>query len=401
MKKLFLNGSPKRRTVSPPGLWTRRVLSISVAVGALMSVVLVSCSDQSPASPTVSGTTKSLVASEVEDGVALSSIPLASERELSAFEDSAEVIDWKFARTFAYYQFRDAMAGDYGWNDATLSERPVVVYDAQSKPELYEFIVHSYDGRALGTITTYAKKESDTIVAYMLPYVREYQFLVTKGEGFAHIENIYPRDVVVGIPGKSGEEPALVVDPLTGEEAELLQRETPEEGYRYYQSLSAEELQEQLGVTHSELAQRYDAYGEYQAQRQEEIDSFWETLDNVPAEFSEQSDQQIDDQLQTSKSGARKKRVIASNNELNTRWNGWCVPSAVAWVYRAFYNSHYVEGKTSTYLPLYYDSWNGFVKKIDIDTDGDGKNNWRMYACDVWKGIAVTSFMTIRPTTIF
>ena len=49
MKKLFLNGSSKRRTVSPAGLWTRRVLSISVAVVALIALVLSGCPDDSPA----------------------------------------------------------------------------------------------------------------------------------------------------------------------------------------------------------------------------------------------------------------------------------------------------------------------------------------------------------------
>ena len=45
--KIFVNGSPKRRTVSPTGLWSRRVLFISVAVGALIVLVLSGCPDES------------------------------------------------------------------------------------------------------------------------------------------------------------------------------------------------------------------------------------------------------------------------------------------------------------------------------------------------------------------
>ena len=76
IKKLFLNGSPKRRTVSPIGLWTRRVLSISVAVGALIALVLSGCPDDSANGATTTG------AYTCENGTPVDGTPSGSSNEV-------------------------------------------------------------------------------------------------------------------------------------------------------------------------------------------------------------------------------------------------------------------------------------------------------------------------------
>ena len=133
MKKLFLNGSPKRRTVSPKGLWTRRVLSISVAVVALIALVLSGCPDESkgvytcangtPVTGTLSGSTNVERCQSCATGYSLSGV--AGADGVTCVKDAvdttkptfsaAPAVDGDETATTATVKFTASEAGKVFW----------------------------------------------------------------------------------------------------------------------------------------------------------------------------------------------------------------------------------------------------------------------------------------------
>ena len=93
------------------------------------------------------------------------------------------------------------------WNGTKLSEKPVVIYDGKSTPKYYEFIVKNESGKEVGTVTTCIKKEADAVISHVLPYVRDYSNFTSKGSNYKIISGGYPNRLLVGVLGKSGENP--------------------------------------------------------------------------------------------------------------------------------------------------------------------------------------------------
>ncbi len=104
------------------------------------------------------------------------------------------------------FSFNETM----GWHCTTLSEQPVIVYDYDSKPKLYEFIVKDTDGNPIGTVATFAKREVGTSIAFALPQVRDYEHSTRSGSRKMFIGN-YP-NTYSGIISRSGDAPTTMVN---------------------------------------------------------------------------------------------------------------------------------------------------------------------------------------------
>ncbi len=100
-------------------------------------------------------------------------IPYSNEEELSALKDVGYV-NYKVSRYFANLAMND-FANENGWQNARLSDYPVIIYSAvDDTPRYYEFRVIK-DGKEVGAVSCTAKEKEGSAVQYVLPYTLEIQ----------------------------------------------------------------------------------------------------------------------------------------------------------------------------------------------------------------------------------
>lgn len=105
--------------------------------------------------------------------------PFASTELLSTLIEDATYINPKLARKQAIidlFEFSDVFEEIVDSKSSLqfrLSSKPIIIYDDNEEPKLYEFIVWN-DGVPIATITTFAKKEVADISACVLPFIRDY-----------------------------------------------------------------------------------------------------------------------------------------------------------------------------------------------------------------------------------
>ncbi len=97
---------------------------------------------------------------QLQEGAGLQTryaLPLAGERELLGLTKNGDgTLDYRIARKTAIIEFETGYRASLDWpKGVRLSERSVVVYNADSKPEIYEFFVLQ-EGRPIGTVSAYA-----------------------------------------------------------------------------------------------------------------------------------------------------------------------------------------------------------------------------------------------------
>ena len=144
-------------------------------------------------------------------------IPFSGDAILSEIDANPENVPYKTARTLVVLEMELGIKESMNWNGAKVSEKPIVVFDDKSRAKYYEFIVTDESGKALGTVTACAQKETDAAVSHVLPYVRDYATLTTKGGNYQLISGGYPSRILLGVVGKAGNEPSAVIDPETNE----------------------------------------------------------------------------------------------------------------------------------------------------------------------------------------
>lgn len=134
----------------------------------------------------------------VKENVVSNDLP----EEQDLYSGNPDVISYKAARYLAYCELESGssafinLSGDY-----ELSERPRVIYDYDNLPKLYEFDIIQ-NGKVSASITTYAKKEDNGVIAYMFEKAQS-----SEAEGFDTFVGNYP-DVYYGKRTLVGEPPA-------------------------------------------------------------------------------------------------------------------------------------------------------------------------------------------------
>ncbi|HOS16469.1 MAG TPA: hypothetical protein PKX15_05625, partial [Bacteroidales bacterium] len=199
----------------------------------------------------------------------LSDIPIATEAELSVFEDDNFIVHYKVARYYAYWEIENAlstplnvMVGNY-----TLTERPVIIYDYDSRPKYYEFGIIQ-NGLVVATITTIAKKESSNMIHFMFDEPLDYTYY--EGELKFFIGN-YP-DVFYGIPSNPGDNPIY----LLSEDGETSITTIPScNMYENYQELINSMNDEDLEDHSNVIAEMQAEINEFNI----ELDQFWANAD--------------------------------------------------------------------------------------------------------------------------
>ncbi|GHT26245.1 hypothetical protein AGMMS4957_21710 [Bacteroidia bacterium] len=294
-----------------------------------------------------------------QSGVAvLSNVPFAEEQALADIALNPKNVSYNTARKLALVEMETGIKESMNWQGTKLSQKPVVIYDGQSNAKYYEFIVTNQQGQELGTVTTCAQKESDEIVACVLPFVRDYTALNTKGSGYQLISGGYPSRILLGVLGKAGEEPSAIIEPESGETVFGI----PVEGTQgLIQSLAAlsENEKAEYGITNVNAL--IAEAKEKEVQRKADAEEFWRIMDAATSAIDATTDEDIITTINSSKSewtSYDEYRIPEFYNlgMYYTRWDGWCGPSAVAWIYRGLYSSYY----NGTFLPFYYSA--GFTK---------------------------------------
>ena len=289
----------------------------------------------------------------------LSDIPIATEAELSVFEDDNFIVHYKVARYYAYWEIENAlstplnvMVGNY-----TLTERPVIIYDYDSRPKYYEFGIIQ-NGLVVATITTIAKKESSNMIHFMFDEPLDYTYY--EGELKFFIGN-YP-DIFYGIPSNPGDNPLY----LLSEDGETPITSIPSSNmYENYQELINSMNDEDLEDHSYVIAEMEAEINEFNI----ELDQFWENADAYKDIIINMTDSEIiadvtDKIMKASSSTWREYIIPYYNNGLKyTRWTGWCGPSAVAWAYRGFYTNY--RKTSSNYVPIYSDNSQGTYTKYN------------------------------------
>jgi hypothetical protein len=127
---------------------------------AIITVVCISCTheDLYVGDTTISAQNSNTV---------LSSIPFADEQLLNEIASNSANVSYSVARKLATVEMELGIKESMDWYGAKLSEKPVVIYDGKSNPRYYEFIVSDQQGKELGTVTAYAQKRADDIIAYV------------------------------------------------------------------------------------------------------------------------------------------------------------------------------------------------------------------------------------------
>ena len=107
-------------------------------------------------------------------------IPFETEASLQnsgalSLNDKSHIVHYKVMRNFAIQEIEKHYKEDLKIiSNYTLSTYPIIIYDYESKPAFYEFIIYDNSNNAISTITTFANKKTDDLIAYILPFVRDY-----------------------------------------------------------------------------------------------------------------------------------------------------------------------------------------------------------------------------------
>ena len=308
----------------------------------------------------------------------LSDIPMATEAALSVFGNDNFIVHYKVARYYAYWEIENALstplnvlAGSY-----TLTERPVIIYDYDSRPKYYEFGIIQ-NGSVVATITTIAKKESSNMIHFMFDEPIDYMYY--EG-GLNFFVGNYP-DIFYGIPSNPGNNPIS----LLSEDGETPVTSIPScNMYENYQDLIN-------SMNDVDVEDHSFVIAEMQTEINElnnDLDEFWINADAYKDIILNMSDSEIiadvnEDMMKASSTTWREYIIPYYNNGMKyTRWSGWCGPCAVAWAYRGFYTNY---RKTSAnYVPVYP---NASVGTYVNTNDGRGKHSSQGSTADADYGL--------------
>ena len=272
--------------------------------------------------------------------ISLCDIPFATQNQLDAWQGDPNIVYYRTARMLAMIELE--------YSSHKVSERPVILFDFDSTPRYYEFIVTGGDGAPQSTICTYARKEQPAVVAFILPFLREYNPIATKSFGTHTFVLNYPSQFYYGFATRSGDAPASLFH-LDGR----LEQEIPPVQHL----LDPIEQMERLGddffnaMGIEDLTTQKAAIADAFYAEKEAAVTYWEQVALIEEELIAQEKKGW---MQTKATTTRIDEFVLPQYDTEqmqkTRWMGGCGPSALANMYRGLYDSY-----KGFYLPLWGD----------------------------------------------
>lgn len=266
------------------------------------------------------------------------SIPFETEESLkssnaTSLDQNAEIVHYKVMRNFAIQDFVSEFKSILEYDgDFSFSEFPIIIYDYNSKPKYYEFIVFQ-QGVPKATITTFAQKNTDDVVAFALPFVRDFSLYNPTDDFF---EGEYPNNPYTGIVNAYGSIASNLFDNDSEASVEPLPIDDIEKLSDLYNFLPSEDIEEiNLNGGISEIE------AEISTERTDG-QTFWaEEFPNFNS-LIEESDEEIILKAETGKTTATTYKTphYYNTNLKKTRWSVDCGPAVTAWVFRGFYSNY-------------------------------------------------------------
>lgn len=107
-----------------------------------------------------------------------SGLPFENINTLRSLNKERLNVDYSLSRKAALLEmedFKELFLKENPKGGFKLSERPIVIRDANNEAKLYEYIVFNSELKPIATITNFAKQEANDFSAFVLPYVRSYK----------------------------------------------------------------------------------------------------------------------------------------------------------------------------------------------------------------------------------
>jgi hypothetical protein len=303
-------------------------------------------------------------------------IPYSDLNSLSKFNDDKEIINYKLARNIAMLEADGTgLLEEMQWEGHTLSKQPVVIYGFDSKPKYYEFFYKDAERKEVGSVTVFARKKASTVLQEVRGTVRNYDALYAKSSVGMKMIADWTGSMYMGVVGKSGDAPATVIDPETGESVEGMTELSDEEileeivdvlknqkqDFNYStDTISNLQLRESITQERTSIQQQSDSLKAAMQNAHDQRDAYWDVMEQYSDSIAVLTDVQITDPSSKSWFSRQWKRVrnifkdkTKSKYELaeykrqanidnsgNNRGykpkngtGGWCGPWAMDWIY--------------------------------------------------------------------
>ncbi|MGE9615978.1 MAG: hypothetical protein ACQPRJ_00070 [Solitalea-like symbiont of Acarus siro] len=166
----------------------RKIYTIFILISTISILIVSSCKKEPYMQQgQESDNTKQAPEKEKTEAIEqVETIPYASEEELKSLKLSqdTDIIDYEIARKLVVLELSTTnIAENLNWYGATLSKKPIIIYDLNGKPRNYDFIVIK-EKKAIGTVRTEARKELTTsVLKSVYPKLIEYSLPTNRSLG--------------------------------------------------------------------------------------------------------------------------------------------------------------------------------------------------------------------------
>ena len=210
--------------------------------------------------------------------------PYESDNMLESLS-SQGFVNYKVSRFFALEAMNN-FSSYYSWEDAKLSDKPIVIYNSLTEePRFYEFRVIK-DGNEVGAISCVANKKEGEPVRYILPYATQVQETVSRG-----LLNQDNKLIDAGYPSKiisKNLRTSRAIDVLSGEDYSA-PLETEVSAKEIIMNAD-EELLKQLGLDDKE---KYEEAIRYYEEEETKLSEYWAFIDSVEENIINVSDEEL------------------------------------------------------------------------------------------------------------
>ncbi len=138
--------------------------------------------------------------------------PYADSNTLKSFSTDNAILNFTFAKKLALLELiATEKWAEHKWEACTLSATPVIIYDFNSKPKYYQYIVLDPEKKAIGSVTAYAQKKSATMIRATNTSVPTFMNTVTKNSSVKYFQD-WSGTSYTAVPSKSGDAPTQITN---------------------------------------------------------------------------------------------------------------------------------------------------------------------------------------------
>lgn len=304
--------------------------------------------------------------------MAVSAMAYSSPAELNAVytADPQHVIYYNVARYLATTELlagANIALGVNPNNSWHLTQFPKIVYNYDNTPKYYEF-GYVEGGQIIATVTTYAKKEIAGVIALLFPdplsyncpmldyYVGDYpnRYYGTGGECYLASCDKDLEEEIWKYGSTDEEELKLMLEQMGEKDRAAIEEDLKEEGGSIEDDIKErDDYWKQMDEFFEKYLEQWLKDKEPQIRDDKDLDINIKEF-GKDKEQKENTEQAIIGQLadmQDYMLGYFDTKVLKEYSDPNlqaTHWEGYCGPSACAWIYRGKYTSY-----NGTYLPIF------------------------------------------------